>query len=139
MHLSSQTEGLAPFANGVKVAVGLDGNPPTWAAWASGANAVKFAADPTTKVTAPSPADPNTLALGLFTAAASGSPTGQTAVAAIPFSAVALASTGAANPTYFKKGITYTFFAVGDATQTPPGGTNPGADFLRVLALPNNP
>jgi len=140
VHLSSQTEGLAPFANGVKVAVGLDGNPPTWAAWASGANPVKFAADPTAKVVAPSPADPNTLALGLFTAATTqASPTGQTAVAAIPFSGVALATTGTANATYFKKGITYTFFAVGDGAQTPPGGANPGADFLRVLALPNNP
>jgi len=140
VHLSSQTEGLAPFANGVKVAVGLNGNPPTWATWASGANPLKFAADPTAKVVAPSPADPNTLALGLFTAATTqASPTGQTAVAAIPFSSVALATTGTANATYFKKGITYTFFAVGDGAQTPPGGANPGADFLRVLALPNNP
>lgn len=137
VHLAAPTEGLAPLANGVKIAGGLPvvsdaGTSYNWAAYVTGANAVKFADAPTAKFSAPLPNDPNTLALGVFTAAAPASPAGQTPVASIPFGLVAFATTGAQNPTYFKKGTTYTFIALGDAA-------NQGADQFRVIALPNNP
>jgi hypothetical protein len=89
------------------------------------------------------PVDPNTLGLGLFTAAAPASPNGQTPVATLPMSFVAAATLGATNPavaTYFKKGITYTFIALGDLGQSAnPQASNAGPDFFRVVALPNNP
>ncbi len=140
---------LPIFANGVKVAVGLAnpadaGTAYTWAAWASGADPVKAFANPTAIVSAPIPVDPNTLGLGLFTAASTAaSPSGLTSIASIPFQFVAAATVGPTNPavpTYFHKGLTYTFFAVGDLAQSSnPQAPNAGPDFFRVLALPNNP
>jgi len=137
VHLAAPSEGLAPLANGVKIAGGLPvvsdaGTTYNWAAYVTGATPVKFADPPTAKFSAALPNDPNTLGLGVFTAAAPASPAGQTPVAAVPFGVVAFATKGVQDPTYFKKGTTYTFIALGDAA-------NQGADQFRVIALPNNP
>jgi hypothetical protein len=159
VHLSPQAQSIAlpvlpdggtavAFANGVKVAVGTPAAPdagtaPTWLAWVTGANAVKFGADPTAIFSAAVPVDPNALVLGVATAAAGASPTQADIVAPIPMQIVAAATLGPSNaavPTYFKKGLTYTFFSVGDLAQSSnPQAPNFGADFFRVVALPNNP
>lgn len=137
VHLAAPTEGLAPFANGVKTAGGLPvvsdaSTAYNWVGYVTGATPVKFADAPTAKFSAALPNDPNTLVLGVFNAAAPASPAGESPLATIPFGLVAFATKGVQDPNYFKKGTTYTFIALGDAA-------NQGADQFRVIAFPNDP
>jgi hypothetical protein len=164
VHLSPQTQGtafpvplgdggtaLVPlFAQGVKVALGTpvqsaQGLSYDWKVWASGAAPVKFADDPTAKATYAigDAGNPNTFALGLFTAAAAtATPPASGVVLYVPMQFVAAATLGPTNPlvpTYFVDGLAYTFFAVGDPAQSSnPQAPNAGPDFVRILAFPNN-
>ncbi len=149
VHLSPQAEALGPLANGVRFAQGDpagtdDAGAATyrWTSWASGSGAIKAFRAPTALVVAPSVGDPNALALGIYLASNAGAtPTGNPLLS-VGFGLVAAATLGPTNPavpSYFKKGVSYTYIALGDPLQSSnPQAPNAGPDFLRVLAFPNN-
>ena len=132
------------FSAGLRASLGVGtagdaGISYAWAPWVSGPAAVKFAAEPSALAAVPSPGDPNLNALGLFTAANAGATPSGAPVDFLPFAYVELFTTGKQTGGYFKKGVGYTFFAVGDLAQSAnPQAPNAGPDFFRVLALPNN-
>lgn len=148
VHLSPQAEAIALLSTGVRFAQGDPGTDDAgatvyrWSAWASGAGAVKAFRPATALVRAAGVGDPNTLGLGIYLASNAGAtPTGNPLLS-VPFGLVAAATLGPTNPavpTYFKKGVSYTFIALGDPLQSSnPQASNAGPDFLRVLAFPNN-
>jgi hypothetical protein len=164
VHLSPQLQGtsfrvptadggVAPaplFAQGVKLALGTpvrseQGLTYDWKVWASGGSPVKFGDDPTATITfgLGDAGNPNTFALGAFTAsAATPTPPANGVVLYVPLQFAAVATVGPTSalvPSYFAAGVTYTFFAVGDPTQAPdPQAPDAGPDFIRFLAFPNN-